>query len=164
MTAANGWKATALATHLASEWLVINHDKSKSDCVMSDLYANHTLTRINGMKNFSTAWAFTASTNLHLSNAEDHARGEPHKRALDLHLKEMKPQHAFEKAESMKTANDSGQQLITTGIANMQSTDLARTKTKFEVAYFVAKEELLLSKYPQLLNLEEKQGVDLGKA
>ena len=64
----------------------------------------------------------------------------------------------------MKTANDSGQQLITTGIANMHSTDLARTKTKFEVPYFVAKEELPLSKYPQLLNLEEKHGVDLGKA
>ena len=54
--------------------------------------------------------------------------------------------------------------LLQTGIANMQSTDLARTKTKFKVAYFVAKEELPLSKYPQLLNLEEKHGVDLGKA
>ena len=166
VTAANGWKATALATHLASEWLVINADKNKSDCVMSlncSVCKAHA-DKINGMKNFSTAWAFTGSTNLRLSNAEDHARGEPHKRALDLHLKETKRQHAFERAESMKTANDSGQQLITTGIVNMQSTDLARTKTKFEVAYFVAKEELPLSKYPQLLNLEEKHGVDLGNA
>ena len=65
---------------------------------------------------------------------------------------------------SSEGPTDSGQQLITTGIANMQSTDLARTKSKFEVAYFVAKEELPLSKYPQVLNLEEKHGVDLGKA
>ena len=64
----------------------------------------------------------------------------------------------------MKTGNDSGQQPITTGIANMQSTDLSRTKTKFEVAYFVAKEELPLAKYPELLQLEERHGVDLGKA
>lgn len=86
------------------------------------------------------------STNLCLSNAEDHARGEPHKRALDLHLKEMKGQH--ERAETMKAASDSAQQLITIGITNMQSNDLARTKTTFEVAYFVAKEEMPISKYP----------------
>lgn len=166
VTTANSWKTGALATHQASEWLVINADKNKSDCVMSlncsvcKAFAD----KINGMKNFSTIWAFTGSTNLRLSNAEDHAQGEPHKRALDLHLKETKGQHAFERAESMKAANDSGQQLITTGIANMQSTDLSRTKTKFEVAYFVAKEELPLAKYPNLLQLEEKHGVDLGKA
>lgn len=114
------------------------------------------------MKNLSTTWAFTGSTNLCLSNAEDHARGEPHKRALDLHLKEMKGQH--ERAETMKATSDSEQQLITIGITNMQSNDLARTKTKFEVAYFVAKEEMPISKYPWLLKLEEKQGVDLRKA
>ena len=124
VTTANGWKTGALATHQASEWLVINADKNKSDCVMSlncsvcKAFAD----KINGMKNFSTIWAFTGSTNLRLSKAKDHARGEPHKRALDLHLKETKGQHAFERAESMKAANDSGQQLITTGIANMRST------------------------------------------
>lgn len=64
----------------------------------------------------------------------------------------------------MKATSDSEQQLITIGITNMQSNDLARTKTKFEVAYFVAKEEMPISKYPWLLKLEEKQGVDLRKA
>ena len=48
----------------------------------------------------------------------------------------------------MKAASDSAQQLITIGITNMQSNDLARTKTKFEVPYFVAKEEMPISKYP----------------
>lgn len=100
---------------------------------------------------------------IYVSNAKDHAQGEPHKRALDLHLKETKGEHAFERVESMKAANDSGQQLITTGIANMQSADLSRTKTEFEVAYFVTKEELPLPKYPTALQLEEKHGVDLGK-
>lgn len=98
------------------------------------------------MKNLSTTWAFTASTNLCLSNAEDHARGEPLKRALDLYLKEMKGEH--ERAETMKAANDSAQQLIIIDITNMQSNDLARTKTKFEVAYFVAKEEIFILKFP----------------
>lgn len=64
----------------------------------------------------------------------------------------------------MGSLNMSGQQLITLGIANMQASDHAKTKTKFEVAYFIAKEELPLSKYPQLLKLEEKHGVDIGTA
>ena len=75
---------------------------------------------------FSTVLAFTGSTNLRVSNAEDHARGEPHKRALDLQLKGNKGQSAFERAEAMKASNDAGQQLITCGIKNMQSADLER--------------------------------------
>jgi hypothetical protein len=36
--------------------------------------------------------------------------------------------------------------------------------TKFEVAYFVVKEEMPLSKYPQLLQLEENHRVEIGFA
>jgi hypothetical protein len=32
------------------------------------------------------------------------------------------------------------------GIANMQASDLAKTRAKFEIAYFIAKEELPLKK------------------
>jgi hypothetical protein len=39
------------------------------------------------MKNVSTAWAFTGSPNLRLSNVEDHACREPHKKAMDLTCK-----------------------------------------------------------------------------
>ena len=64
----------------------------------------------------------------------------------------------------MKGTNDAGQQLITTGIANMQAGELETTKIKFEVAYFIAKEELPLAKYEQMVQLEEKHGVEIGKA
>ena len=110
----------------------------------------------------STAWAFSESTSLRLSNAEDHARGEAHKKALDQHLKKEKGQSATERAEATGALNTSGQQLVTSHIANMQASDYAKTKTKLEVAYFVEKEELPLSKYPQLFKLEEKHGVDIG--
>lgn len=164
VAAANRWKTTSLADHLGSEWLVINADKGDHvislNCSVCKAHAD----KLKGMKNFSTAWAFTGSTNLRLSNAEDHARGEPHKRALDLHLKGSKGQSAFERAESMKASNDAGQQLVTSGIKNMQSADFAKTKTKFETAYFIAKEEMPLLKYPQILKLEEKHGADIGTA
>lgn len=78
------------------------------------------------MKNFSTAWAFGGSTNLRLSNAEDHARGEPHKRALDLHLKENKGQS--ERAETMKASNNAGQQIITSSIKSIPLADFENTK------------------------------------
>lgn len=161
---ANRWVATNLAAHMAQEWLVINEDNAGHEvslnCTVCKTYAD----KLRGMKNFSGAWAFSGSTNLRLSNAEDHARGEPHERALDLHLKEEKGQSATERAKVLGSLNTSGQQLITSGIANMQASDHAKTKTKFEVAYSIAKEELPLSKYPQLLKLEEKHGVDIGTA
>lgn len=145
---ANSWVTTNLAAPMAQEWLVINEDKTgyvvSLNCAVCKTYAD----KLRGLKNFSMAWAFSGTTNLPLSNAEDHARGEPHKRALDLHLKEEKGRSAAERAKVMGALNTSGQQLITSGIANMKAIDHAKTKTKFEVAYFVAKQELPLSKYP----------------
>lgn len=164
VTAANRWKTTALAAHSGNEWLVVNGDKagciSSLTCSVCKTYAE----KVKSMKNFSTAWAFSGSTNLRVSDAEDHARGEPHKRAMDLHLKEQKGLCVTERAKAMKGTNNAGQQLITTGIANMQAGDLATTKMKFEVAYFIAKEELPLAKYEQIVQLEEKHGVEIGKA
>lgn len=163
VVAANRWVTTNLAAHLASEWLVINANGghvASLNCSVCKTYAD----KVRGMKNFSNAWAFHGSTNLRLSNAEDHARGEPHKKALDLHLKGEKGQCAMERAECMRTFNQAGQQLITTGIVNMQASDLANTKIKFDVAYFIAKEELPLSKFPKLLQLEERHGVTIGTA
>ena len=126
VAAANRWKTTSLAEHLGSEWLVLNAYKEDQvvslNCSVCKTHAD----KLKGIKNFSTAWAFTGSTNLRVSNAEDHERGEPHKRALDLHLKGNKGQSAFERAEAMKASNDAGQQLITSGIKNMQSVDLER--------------------------------------
>ena len=46
----------------------------------------------------------------------------------------------------------------------MNKQDLERTKKKFEVAYFIAKEELPIVKYGPLLDLEERHGVDVGTA
>ena len=161
---ANRWKAASLASYLGNEWLIINADAAGNVTSLSCSVCKHFADKVKGIKNFSSAWAFSGSTNLRLSNAEDHARGDPHKRAMDLHLAEDKGQCFAERAESMKDTNEGGQQLITTGIANMQAGDLAKAKVKFEVAYFIAKEELPLAKYPELLKLEAKHGVKIGKS
>ena len=46
----------------------------------------------------------------------------------------------------------------------MERTDLERTKKKFEVSYFVAKENMPISSYAKLLKLEEKHKVDVKGA
>ncbi|XP_028409251.1 uncharacterized protein LOC114531839 [Dendronephthya gigantea] len=149
---------------MASDWLVLNVDNA--DCVTSlncsvcKTYAD----RLKGMKNFSIAWAFTGSTNLRLSNAEDHARGEPHKKAMDLYLSEKGLNAMDREVIQFMEKSIPGQQNIALGIANMQANDFAKTKKKFEVAYFIAKEELPLKKFPKLLKLEEKHGVEIGNS
>ena len=83
---------------------------------------------------------------------------------MDLHLAEDKGQCVAERAESTKDTNEGGQQIITTGIANMKAGDLAKAKVNFELAYFIAKEELPLAKYSEILKLEAKHGVKIGKS
>ena len=59
---------------------------------------------------------------------------------------------------------DNKREIILFGIQDMNKRDQERTKKKFEVAYFVSKEELPIVKYVPLLNLEERHGVDVGIA
>ena len=94
------------------------------NCSVCKNYAD----KLKGMKNFSIVWAFTGSTNLRLSNAEDHALGEPHQKVLDLHQKCTKEQSASERAESMKSSNNAGKQSIISGIKSTQSADFEKTK------------------------------------
>ena len=50
---------------------------------------------------------------------------------------------------------------IVSGISTMDKNDLARTKHKFEVVYFIAKQQLSMTKYEQFLKLERMLGKDI---
>ena len=57
------------------------------------------------------------------------------------------------------------QQSIVPGVTAMNQKGIELTRTKFETAYFVAKEEMPLKKYTsKLLNNEERHGVHVRKA
>ena len=47
-------------------------------------------------------------------------------------------------------------------ITNMQAGELEKMIKIFEIAYVIAKEEMPLVKYPALIELQEKHGVELG--
>lgn len=154
---ANNWKSTALANFMGEEWFVANEDKHTGNvksfnCLVCKMFAK----KVQGLKNFSNSWAFEGSCNLRLSNVIDHANGEPHRKAMELHIAGTKM--------SMPQTSTKGQQLVTQGLSKMNQEDIDNTRKKFEVAYFIAKEELPLVKYEQLLKLEEKHGVEFGVA
>ena len=118
---------------------------------------------LSGIKSFSTTWAFSGSGNLKISNAKDHATGEAHKRAMELFRREQ-GLGVSERTELSQHLRGQGQTSFLSSVSSMTERDKLLTKKKFEVAYFMAKEELPMKKYPKLLALEEMHGVELGTA
>ena len=53
---------------------------------------------------------------------------------------------------------------IVLGISMLEKNDLAKTRCKFEVMYFVAKQQLPMTKYEELLKFEQMHGIDIGPA
>ena len=96
-----------------------------------------------------------------VGSAISHAEGEPHKKAMELFLK----RRGLSLAERDACITlEENQQTILTGISKMNKKDYERTKKKFDVAYFIAKEEMPIVKFESILSLEERHGVDIGTA
>ena len=84
-------------------------------------------------------------------------------KAYDLYLKS-KGTSISERSKSLSSAAQGNTDIIS-GLSLMDQKDLERTQKKFEVAYFVAKQQLPMSSaYPNLLQLELKHGVDVKGA
>ena len=94
------------------------------------------------------------STNYKISNVKDHSKpGSPHETALKLY-----------KHDNDIKMNEEGQDTFDTSFAKGDKMLAEMLKKKFEVSYFVAKEELSLLKYERIINLEEMHRVKFGDA
>ena len=91
--------------------------------------------------------------------AIEHAEGEPHKKAYDLHLKEQGL--SIRQRSEVSNPNSGG---VLRGLDVMKQKDFEKTKKKFETMYFVVKEELPITKFSKILELEGRHGVELGNA
>ena len=91
--------------------------------------------------------------------AIEHAEGEPHKKAYDLHLKEQGL--SIRQRSEVSNPNSGG---VLRGLDVMKQKDFEKTKKKFETMYFVVKEELPITKFSKILELEERPGVEHGNA
>ena len=110
---------------------------------------------INNMKGFNIKW-ITGCENYKLSAARDHCEGDPHKHAMKCYLKAENTDYVEERVVNQSS-------LIESFTVGDQRT-AEQVKKKFEVAYFVAKEEVAFKKYPAIVKLEELHGVDIGQS
>ena len=147
------WKRETLAAYDADKWLEYDIEKKNAvnlRCKVCKKYE----TNISGMKFFRREW-ITGSSNYRPSSAVDHAKSEPHKYAMRKFLRE-------EEGKSVVETRQPGQKDIVEGIRYMNEKERTQLKRKFEVAYVVAKQELPLSSYDAILELEEHHGIEIG--
>ena len=108
--------------------------------------------RLESMRNFRLSY-IEGSSNVKTSSFKEHADSEMHKRAMELQRK----------SQGTATINDAPIVQSLAG-STMDKVALERTKKKFDVAYFIAKEGLAFTKMKSLCELEERHGVDIGPA
>ena len=159
-------KTTSLAKYNATDWLVVNIDKSTNlvtslNCSVCTKF----LDKISCIKGFQMQWCEDGSKRLHNTSAAlEHAESTSHNKAYDLYMKDL-GLSAHERTErDQLLLSSSGQQAIVEGINIMNDKDFELTKKKFESMYFLAKNKAPLSLFPKLLSHEERHGVVFGPA
>lgn len=161
---ANKWKDTTLAKYNANDWLEtesVDGIVTALKCRVCQEYAS----QIPILKGYTPEWSGgKGCRRLQHSSAIIHAEGMSHQKAFEIFMKTtgMSLYERIEKQNELQ--HEMRQTDILSGIQAMNSKDFDLTKKKFEVAYFIAKEELSLSLYPKIIQLQEKHGVIFGQA
>ena len=155
---ADNWKNSLLIKCSDEAWLEVNIDPANKTNVstLACKICKRFEDRINSIRNFNEAWVRDGSKRLLLHAAIEHAEGEPHKKAYDLHLKEQGL--SIRQRSEVSNPNSGG---VLRGLDVMKQKDFEKTKKKFETMYFVVKEELPITKFSKILELEERHEVEL---
>ena len=119
-------------------------------CALCKKYEGH----LQSLKNFNAAW-ITGSTNQKVSNILDNDGSGVHKAALARKRVEV----ARARGELVVQSSPIGCALST-----LDLTTRARMGRIFDLCFMMAKESVAFAKYPSLLELEKRHGVDLGHA
>ena len=89
------------------------------------------------------------------SNVVDHGKSDQHVHAMNL----LKRENAQAQGACVATYTP-----ITQSLHSLSDDERKRLKAKFDVAYFVATEQMAFRKYPRICKLEAQHGVDLGSS
>ena len=126
---ADNWKNSSLIKYSGEVWLEVNIDPANKTNVstLACKICKQFEDWINSIKNFNEAWVWDGSKHLLLHAAIKHAKGEPHKKAYDRHLKE---QGLFIcQCSEVSNPNSGG---VLRGLDVMKQKDFEKTKKKFE--------------------------------
>ena len=158
---ADNWKNSSLIKYSGEVSLELNIDPANKTNVstLACKICKRFKDQINSIKSFNEAWVQDESKRLLLHAAIEHAEGEPHKKAHDLHLKEQVL--SIRQRSEVSNPNSGG---VLRGLDVMKQKDFEKTKNKFETMYLVVKEELPITKFSKILELEGRHGVELGNA
>ena len=151
------WKYSSLEKYDGQDWLDFDVDKDGHVIALKCKICSTYSSNIENIKKFSHAWAFEGSVNLRVQCHGPCKRRSP--QICNGVILEKEFHFRRKKAEKLR---DNRQQSIVPGIVLMQAADLQKTKKKFDIAYLIAKEELPMTKYAAIIDLEKKHGVDLG--
>ena len=151
----NKWQHEHEKDHLTRSWLRCDLQQDQRHvaslhCEVCTKYRSH----LESMKNFSKTWV-TGSTNLKVSNVLEHATSEVHKAAMT----RMHSESAKARGESVVLQTPIGRSLCT-----LDDATRLQVAKRFDVAYVMAKESVPFAKYPSIVELEQRHGVNLGDA
>ena len=110
--------------------------------------------KIDSRRNFSARW-ITGAESLKTSNIRDHAQCDQHVHAMN----QLKKEHATSLGQSASSYAP-----IAIALNRISEEEKVKLRHKFDVAYFVARENMSFRKYPAICELEARHGVDIGKA
>jgi len=108
--------------------------------------------RIIHKRNFSDR-CITGAESIHTSNIRDHGTSEQHSHAMSL----LSKQQAAAMGQSAVADVP-----IVIALNTMSAEEQERTKNKFDIAYYMAMEQISFHKFPGLCELEQRHGVNIG--
>ena len=108
--------------------------------------------RLQGMKNYSCAWV-EGSKNATSDSVKKHVNTDMHKHAIDMALKKQLGSEQY--TENVMKNTPIGKSMM-----KMAEHSKEVLRMRFNTAYYLAKNEKPFSDYPDLLALQEKNGVD----
>ena len=108
--------------------------------------------RIISKRNFSRNWIEGANS-VRTTNVVDHAKSEQHHHAMKL----LQLEEAQNKGRDTTTLMP-----IVQSLTAISEEEHQKLKMKFDIAYFVATEQIAYQKYPKLCELQIRHGVNLG--
>lgn len=109
------------------------------------------VSRLRNLRSFTPIWV-TGSTSVKKDSVKKHVNGEAHLMAVDLDMKESLGASRFN--EKIVESSPIGQ-----GLAKMAESDKETMRVCFNTVYYLAKLERPFSDFPQLLSLQQKNGV-----
>ena len=110
--------------------------------------------RIIGKRNFSQKWIDGADS-VRTTNIRDHAKSEQHCHAMNLERKSA-AQHLDQGPAAYAS--------IARSLTTISSEEMERLRIKFDIAFFVATENMAFTKYPKICEMEARHGVKVGSS